>query len=179
MPGSRTHDISGALTAPLFGWGSYSSVYMLTRETGEAALVGGVVFVSHLLGTYYMSPDLDLDSTIYRRWGGLRWVWLPYKNLVKHRSSISHTALGGIIRPLYFITVLATMYLLLAGISQVMEYIFLSSWLKSVFMHAKEHIVAYPKGYLLFGASFCIGSASSSWVHCIMDRWWPFRQERR
>lgn len=179
MPGSTTHDISGALTMPLFGWGTYAVGYVIIGDVKGAAIMGASAAVAHLLGTYYLSPDLDLDSTIYKRWGGIRWVWLPYKNLVKHRSFISHSVVGGLLRPLYFAGVLGIMYLLLAGFSQVTAYLFLDQSLKSIFLHAKEHIVAYPKGYIQFGAGFFIGSASSSWVHCLLDRWWPFRQGRR
>lgn len=179
MPGSRTHDIGGALTAPVFGWGSYAAGYVATGNAREAFLIGATVTAAHLVGTFYLSPDLDLDSTIYKRWGGLRWVWLPYKNLVKHRSSWSHSVVGGLLRPLYFAGVLGIMYLLLAGFSQTIAYLFLDQSLKSIFLHAKAHILEYPKGYIQFGAGFFIGSASSSWVHCLMDRWWPFKQGRR
>lgn len=50
--------------------------------------------ISFLLVSYYISPDLDIDSSVYRRWGLLRWIWYPYKELMKHGNS-SHSFIWG------------------------------------------------------------------------------------
>jgi len=57
---------------------------------------------TYLFAGYACAGDLDLDSTEYRRWGPLRFLWWPYKVIVPHRSWISHgLIMGGIIRVLY------------------------------------------------------------------------------
>ena len=47
-----------------------------------------------VLTSYYISPDLDIDSSVYKRWGILRWVWYPYKEIMKHGNS-SHSFIWG------------------------------------------------------------------------------------
>ena len=49
-----------------------------------------------------LGPDLDIRSVQYRRWGLLRWIWLPYQKALKHRSTLSHgPIIGTAIRVIY------------------------------------------------------------------------------
>lgn len=110
MPSGRTHDRITWLSAPLVvasawalgaGWSSLLSV-------GAAYLFGGLMF----------GGDLDIHSVQYRRWGWLRWIWLPYRRLVSHRSVWSHGLIvGTIVRLAYLGTIaaLAGLLGLLAG----------------------------------------------------------------
>lgn len=50
--------------------------------------------LAYLLATFYITPDLDVNSRIYRRWGILRGVWWPYRELMKHRGYSHHVVLG-------------------------------------------------------------------------------------
>ncbi len=50
--------------------------------------------ISFLLVSYYISPDLDIDSSVYRRWGIMRWIWYPYREIMKHRG-LSHSIVFG------------------------------------------------------------------------------------
>ena len=69
----------------------------LTRRSGPAG--------------YACAGDLDLNSREYRRWGLLRFLWLPYRNLVPHRSWISHgLVLGGVIRVAYLLLVTTLLF---------------------------------------------------------------------
>lgn len=55
-----------------------------------------------LIGTFWLSPDLDLKSDAYYRWGPLRGFWLPYVKLIPHRSPLSHLPfLSDFIRVIY------------------------------------------------------------------------------
>ncbi len=48
------------------------------------------------------SGDLDIHSNQYRRWGWLRWLWLPYRRWFAHRSMWSHGFLvGTVVRLVY------------------------------------------------------------------------------
>lgn len=61
-----------------------------------ALLLGAIV------GTLWLSPDLDLKSDAYFRWGPLRGFWLPYVKLMPHRSLFSHLpVLSDLIRVIY------------------------------------------------------------------------------
>ena len=49
-----------------------------------------------------LGPDLDIHSIQYRRWGPLRWIWLPYQKALKHRSQLSHgPIIGTAVRVMY------------------------------------------------------------------------------
>ncbi|TCI24563.1 hypothetical protein EVJ27_05715 [Exiguobacterium sp. SH3S2] len=60
------------------------------------------LFLGALIGTFWLSPDLDLKSDAYYRWGPLRGFWLPYVKLMPHRSPLSHLpVLSDLIRVIY------------------------------------------------------------------------------
>lgn len=49
---------------------------------------------SFILISYFISPDLDINSSVYRRWGFMRWIWYPYREIMKHQGA-SHSFLWG------------------------------------------------------------------------------------
>ncbi|MEA3294453.1 MAG: DUF2227 family putative metal-binding protein [Euryarchaeota archaeon] len=53
-----------------------------------------IFVLTYLFATYFLSPDLDIDSTPYKRWGVFRVLWYPYKTLIKH-GGISHHPIAG------------------------------------------------------------------------------------
>jgi len=62
------------------------------------------IFVTaYLFATYFLSPDLDINSSVYNRWGPFRLVWWPYKELCAHRQ-MSHGLISG---PVLIICMLA------------------------------------------------------------------------
>jgi len=91
MPSGRTHlKLELALLIPWVGvlsWGGWQGVL------GWAQL--GTFLGSYLFSMWLLSPDLDLTtSSALRRWGPLRWIWLPYAWIFRHRQ-ISHSLLLG------------------------------------------------------------------------------------
>jgi len=58
-----------------------------------------------ILTSYYISPDLDITSSVYRRWGLLKIIWWPYKELMKHRQ-MSHSIIWGPISILFYMVLL-------------------------------------------------------------------------
>jgi len=94
MPSGATHDRITLWSLPLVVGLSYQS----TRSGGLTLLVAGGYLFSGLM----FGPDLDIHSRHYRRWGLLRWIWLPYRRGMKHRSLLSHGPLiGTIVRLVY------------------------------------------------------------------------------
>lgn len=87
MPSGRTHDRITLWCLPfiaaLAGW--------LTRSPALTVIVS----LSFLVGGLMLGPDLDIHSIQYRRWGLLRWIWLPYRKALKHRSGLSHGPIVG------------------------------------------------------------------------------------
>jgi uncharacterized metal-binding protein len=84
------------------------SIYFLTPVVG---IIGGYYFSpelgliaasSHLLGGLYLSPDLDLISLPWKRWGALRFLWIPYQR-IPHRHWLSHAPIVGSIGRLLYL----------------------------------------------------------------------------
>lgn len=66
------------------------------------------LFLGLLFGGMMLSPDLDIQSRIYERWGIFKYYWLPYQKLIPHRSPLSHSGVSSLIRLMYLFTPLAT-----------------------------------------------------------------------
>ena len=64
--------------------------------------LGLIAASSHLLGGLYLSPDLDLKSNPWKRWGVLRFIWLPYQR-IPHRHWLSHAPIVGSIGRLLYL----------------------------------------------------------------------------
>lgn len=97
MPSGRTHDRITLWTLPL----AAGLALTVTRDAALTLLVcGGFLFSGLMLG-----PDLDVRSLHYKRWGWFRWIWIPYRGSLRHRSPLSHAPITG--------TVLRVVYLLL------------------------------------------------------------------
>ena len=97
MPSGQTHDRITLWTLPCLG----GLTYLLTRSS-ELTLIGSSAF---LFSGLMFGPDLDINSRQYQRWGIFRWLWLPYRSLIPHRSCLSHGFLvGTIIRLLYLLS---------------------------------------------------------------------------
>ena len=94
MSSGRTHDRITLWTLPLV-------VLLAFRLTLDGWLTV-LVCLGFLLGGWVFGPDLDIHSVQYKRWGWLRWIWLPYRGSMRHRSRWSHgPVIGTVVRVLY------------------------------------------------------------------------------
>lgn len=94
MPSGRTHDRITLWSLPVVT----GATLALTRRSDLTLIVSGGFLFSGLM----FSPDLDLHSRPFKRWGWLRWIWLPYQKAMRHRSVFSHGfAIGTLVRVLY------------------------------------------------------------------------------
>lgn len=109
MPSGKTHDRVTLWCLPWIGL----LAMLITNHWGYTLLVAlGFVFAGLMFG-----PDLDIRSVQSKRWGWLRWIWLPYRKSLRHRSWLSHGFLAG--------TVVRCLYLfvwILLGILLVLEF---------------------------------------------------------
>ncbi len=105
----RTHDLANLLALPGF-------LYFLPKELYVPFSLG------YLVGTFLLSPDLDLpNSKPTRRWGLLRCLWLPYQSISRHRG-LSHVPfMGSFLRLLYFTGLLLFLYFVLIGVVSVLD----------------------------------------------------------
>ena len=112
MPSGKTHDRITLWLLPAI----VIAAYLLTRSSDLTLLCAVGFFVSGLI----LGPDLDIHSLHYRRWGWLRFFWLPYQKLIPHRSWLSHGFLVGTsIRLLYLSVWLFLAAALLLAIAQL------------------------------------------------------------
>lgn len=113
MPSGRTHDSITLWSLPL--------VVGLTFERTQSSSLTLMVSGGFLFSGLMFGPDLDIYSRQYRRWGWLRWIWLPYRRGMRHRSLLSHGPLvGTVVRVLYllfWLTLLALGIILVSAIA--------------------------------------------------------------
>jgi len=94
MSSGRTHDRITLWALPL--------VVVATFRVTLSGWLTTVVCLGFLLGGWVLGPDLDIHSVQYKRWGWLRWIWLPYRGRIRHRSHWSHgPIIGTVVRVLY------------------------------------------------------------------------------
>jgi uncharacterized metal-binding protein len=160
VPNTETHDritvITGLAAVPI-AWALLPS-----HDLGEALVVGG----AHIISGLIFSPDLDVNSQEYQRWGLLRALWWPYKEFVPHRNWLSHgLVIGPLLRLAYFGCVL---YLLL----------WVALLLLAPFLHfdAQEVLARVRAAFRLLVdeqralvLSFLIGFITGSAAHSIPD----------
>jgi uncharacterized metal-binding protein len=111
MASGKNHDLAILFTSPIVGIiGVYYSLEL-----------GMIAASAHLLGGLYLSPDLDLKSKPFKRWGVLRVLWLPYQKLIPcHRHWLSHGVIvGSVLRLLYLAALLLPWWIIFPGLQQV------------------------------------------------------------
>ncbi|GBC98116.1 hypothetical protein HRbin17_00613 [bacterium HR17] len=90
MPSGRVHEVVNLLVLP-------PTLYALPAGWSKLSFAAG-----YLVGTFWLTPDLDLaTSRPARRWGVLRLLWLPYAWLFRHRGVSHRPLLGALTRLLY------------------------------------------------------------------------------
>lgn len=114
MPSGRTHDSITLWSLPIVA----ATTFGLTQSGNLTLLVsGGFLFAGLMFG-----PDLDIYSQQYKRWGILRWIWLPYRRSMKHRSIFSHgVTIGTIGRVVYlgiWIALFVSVAIIISAIAQ-------------------------------------------------------------
>lgn len=153
----RTHDLVNLTALPAF-------LYFMPKE-------GMIPFaVGYVVGTFLLSPDLDLPgSKPSRRWGCLRWLWLPYQVISRHRGVSHMPIVGTFIRLSYAVLSVIFLYFTLIGVVSVIDrglgYL-VSGWnpfetLDRVF-RSREAIF------------FVAGVVCADIVHIVMDGLWSF-----
>jgi uncharacterized metal-binding protein len=112
MASGKNHDRAITITTPILIAAAIASDY---------ADAGLIATASYYLAGMYLSPDLDLVSRPFKRWGLLRWLWLPYQRLIpRHRHWLSHgPVIGSLVRLLYLATLVSPLWLLFPGFQRV------------------------------------------------------------
>jgi uncharacterized metal-binding protein len=104
MPNGPVHDRITFTVATIGAAAIHYGIgeWRLTFIYGISTLFSGLLF----------SPDLDLHSESYIRWGWLRFIWWPYKTALPHRHVLSHGFFIGIISRIIYLHVMVGLLLL-------------------------------------------------------------------
>jgi uncharacterized metal-binding protein len=104
----KSHDMINMLLVPV-------PLYFIPKEFYLPFTLG------YLIGTFFLSPDLDLKhSKPSKRWGYFRVIWLPYQKKSKHRG-LSHIPILGTLLRLFYLNLLAFIlyFVVLGMLSQI------------------------------------------------------------
>lgn len=147
MPMGMTHrQINTWLNIPL-GAGALA----IGWEPGNVA----IMLVGYNFATYFMNPDLDLNSHGYQSWGWLRFLWWPYQKALAHRSWMSHfPVISTILRIIYLLWFPVLLTILLWG---------------SMELTTQQNILKTLKFSWLYLIIFVIGMIISDSLHAILD----------
>lgn len=161
MPNARTHDFITLAT------GVAMMPAALNLDLPDMNTTNAFVLVAaHISSGLMFSPDLDLLSTPYKRWGGMRWVWLPYRQMVPHRSWVSHSfVLGPLLRIVYFAGIMSLLVLMILGVLNLLVPVDPTGILFSVARMMLEWIRAHPGVIFYALLGFILGGA----VHSLAD----------
>ncbi len=163
MPSGKTHDLL-AYTSTL------GSSYCLWHYgvINDLNFIG-IFAIASLFGGLMFGPDLDTKSIQYKRWGLLKFIWLPYQAF-GHRSkkTQSHDALfGPLVRIIYFILSIICLTIFIAGIFSIFD-----KKLSLSFLFAfTNSLLEIPLQYHLI---FFIGLWFGNIVHYFADWIWEF-----
>ena len=170
MPSGKVHDTitiaAAAVCAPL-----WCGLTPPPHDLGVGATLIGSLLFSGLL----ISPDLDLNSSIYKRWGPLRWLWWPYQKAVPHRSWVSHSyLLGPLLRTAYLLVVVYGV--LRIGMWTLRAVLPLDrNALSRQWLHALLHLPSeHPAHFYMLLLGLLLGAA----LHCVADTVWSAAKRR-
>lgn len=103
MSSGKVHDNVTAYTGHIV-W--FVGVVTTCAEGSRDVLYPAAITAGYLIGGWLLSPDLDCYPAVsnpLKRWGPFRWIWLPYRKLIKHRSWISHSYVIGVTLQLIYL----------------------------------------------------------------------------
>lgn len=158
MPSGQTHDRITLWCLPVVT----GLTLAVTRSSNLALIVSGGFLFSGLM----FGPDLDLRSRPFKRWGWLRWIWIPYQKALRHRSVFSHGLLiGTTLRVLYLTAWLLVLGVFILGIIQLFQDI---TWSWQEFsQEVLRSLIRYQGEWLALFAGLELGAMShavSDWI---------------
>jgi len=108
MPGYNTHRLFNYVAFLIIT----ASIYSGTRPFLDLGYFL-ILCAGFYAGTEFITPDLDIKSSVGNRWGALKVLWLPYRVLFKHGKSSHNIVYGAVVRLLYIGLIIVGMYYLL------------------------------------------------------------------
>ncbi|MDD3012819.1 MAG: metal-binding protein [Candidatus Gastranaerophilales bacterium] len=105
MPSGKIHDKIAIISIiPIF----FTGYILLNFNFIKCLILTICILFSQLM----FGPDLDAKSTQYKRWGLIKWIWLPYRKIFRHRSKFSHgLLLGPALRCIYLVGIILLIFI--------------------------------------------------------------------
>ena len=158
MPSGKTHDKITYFSAPIVlaaTWGVTQNMKLAILTTASFFFAG-----------FMFSGDLDTRSVQYKRWGPLKWLWVPYQKMVPHRSPFSHGLFLGMMARLTYLT-----FILGAGFFALTR---LAVWLEfnqfaSQFLQALHQIIEFIVNHPIYFGGGLIGLWLGGASHTLAD----------
>ncbi|UGV41393.1 metal-binding protein [Methanococcoides orientis] len=118
MPDAKTHDtINIAVMLVILASLSYLTMWkeneMAIRYLDIYMIT--IFSISYLFATFFLSPDLDIESKPYKRWKIFKFLWWPYKVIFKHRG-FSHNPIIGPLSIIINLALIVALLFLIIGV---------------------------------------------------------------
>lgn len=161
MPSGRTHEaINVIVYAALAGGYAYARRQGLVDDHPLLATETLAAFsASYLVGTFLVTPDLDLAENRVRaksHWGLLGLLWVPYGAIFSHRG-LSHSWLVGPLTRL--------VYLILVALALGYAASLVAPW----FGYTLQVNVILGENWQQLGLGAVLGYYASQWLHLLAD----------
>ena len=120
-----------------------------------------IAFASaYIFATMYLSPDLDINSRPYQRWGVLRFLWYPYMKVFKHRQASHNLLIGPVSVVLYLALIVVPvvcgiLYMWIPIVTYLIDYV-------------QQIELTRENGILV--AIVVAGFIVSGWTHILADK---------
>jgi uncharacterized metal-binding protein len=146
----------------------------LTLAVTRNSLPTLMICAGYLFGGLMLEPDLDSYSIHYKRWGWFRWIWLPYRGSIRHRSPYSHAPImGTTLRVVYLLAWMGLAAFLGVALSNEL---FQIGWTWG--MMGRE-ISQFLKRYLAEAIALCIGLELEAFSHYTADWLMSYHKRRK
>lgn len=192
MPSGETHDRIAVAVSPLLLVGGAAAARALGQPPLGALLDGLLLTASHLACSHWLSPDLDLGSSLIdKRWGLLAPIWRPYERLIPHRHWLSHSGFSAFLRLAYLFVALNVVLLglgllvLLIGfliglfIAGTPEAAVLWGWLREQYLAVSTAGLALLRARPAEALAVVAGAFFSDFIHSVSDKIDTARKRRR
>ena len=172
MPSCKTHDRVTWISAPV--------VALLAWLLSQQLVVSAVATLAYVFAGLMFSGDLDVKSVQYKRWGWLRWIWIPYQKSVSHRSPFSHgPVLGTLTRLLYLSAWVLLLFWLWTRIALWFEQASLARQSFAAARQLAQILQARPVLLVAVLAGLWLGALSHTLADESLSRWKRWRKRRR
>ncbi|MEM6428127.1 MAG: metal-binding protein [Deinococcota bacterium] len=167
MPNGRQHETINIVSFVALGSGyalARSQGLLETRPLLTSMSLLTSFSVSYTLGTFLVTPDLDLAENRVRakgHWGMLGWLWVPYGKLFSHRGR-SHTWFVGPFTRLAYLAILGVFGLTCAAL------------IASALGRGLRLQTQVSRYWFEISLGIIFGYYISQWVHLLADGVFPW-----